>query len=595
MEAKLNINTITREKLEEITDAWAKTTFGLDFQFRPKQKESIIDIIWGWYRNHDRNIVLDAPTGSGKSVIAMAVGGILSSYFGKKGYILISDLSLLQQYANDLEIYLQDWGVIRGQQTYNCLVNGFNFQSGVCQLQGYHSYVDICAHYQDCAKYCEYILAREKAIAAPVTVCTYTHWLLQQNYVKPKMQDAAPFGERDFVICDEAHKLLDIVQNHFSPKFGKEDTTKINLVIDNMHIADKEALKSNIKNKREEIKREEDNSKLKDLLNDYYKLISRVASSAEDIKTSFGKQEKLTKNDRMVISACEFIKDHHCKFEDYVAIIFKIGEQYIIKNSSDNNDSIIFNCLHESYLMSKAFHSHVGKVLYMSATIGDPAAYSDDIAINDYKYIKLPVVFDYTNSPIYYVNEYKMSYNEKETSFPRIVEMISAILKMYPNLKGIIQTGSYSFANKLISMLNPQEQKRILLYNDSRDKQEKIDEYKYSTNKVLIGPSLVEGLSLNDDLCRFLIIMKVPYPSLADKYVARKSQFNPAWYNNTTSISLLQGVGRGVRNNKDWCVTFILDACFYPLYLKTQNMFPQEFTNRIQVIPSYSILKYNNI
>ena len=120
-----------------------------------------------------------------------------------------------------------------------------------------------------------------------------------------------------------------------------------------------------------------------------------------------------------------------------------------------------------------------------------------------------------------------MSFKEKDTSFPRVVEMIEGILKIYPDKRGIIQTGSYSFAKQLFEKINPEYKKRLLLYEDSAGKQDNLDTYKFSTNKVLVGPSLIEGLSLNDDLCRFQIIMKIPYPSLADKFISAKQKFNP--------------------------------------------------------------------
>ena len=240
--------------------------------------------------------------------------------------------------------------------------------------------------------------------------------------------------------------------------------------------------------------------------------------------------------------------------------------------------------------MKRAFHNNAGVKLYMSATIGDPVAYSNEISISDYHHIKLPSVFDYSQSPIYYVNDYKMSYHEKDSSFPRIVEMIEGILTLYPNKRGIVQTGSYQFAKILLDMISPQFKRRLLLYDDSRDKQEKLDDFKFSSNKVLVGPSLTEGLSLNDELCRFQIIMKVPYPSLADKYVAAKSKFNPKWYSNATAITLLQGVGRGIRSSSDWCVTFILDACFGTLYSNCNKMFEGDFMKRLQLIPGQSLV-----
>ena len=105
-----------------------------------------------------------------------------------------------------------------------------------------------------------------------------------------------------------------------------------------------------------------------------------------------------------------------------------------------------------------------------------------------------------------------------------------------------------------------------------------------------MGPSLIEGLSLNDDLCRFQIIMKIPYPSLADKFISAKQKFNPQWYSETASIAMLQGVGRGVRNEKDWCVTFVLDGCCNNLLQMSGYMFPPEFRNRIQIIPASSLV-----
>jgi Rad3-related DNA helicase len=183
-----------------------------------------------------------------------------------------------------------------------------------------------------------------------------------------------------------------------------------------------------------------------------------------------------------------------------------------------------------------------------------------------------------------------MSYKEKDTSFPYITKMIGNIINMYKGKRGIVQTGSYSFAKQLKEALPDDIQKRVLLYEDSAGKQDNLEVFKYSTDKILIGPSLVEGLSLNDDLCRFQIIMKVPYPSLADKFISAKRDFNPQWYSDTTTISVLQGVGRGVRSERDWCVTFILDGCFNNLLSSSRSMFPQEFIDRIQIIPSSTLL-----
>lgn len=591
---------ISKKELDDLILKWSIKTFGPTFKFRPKQKETISDIIYNWLHGTS-DIILDAPTGSGKSIVAIIIGGVLSEYFGKTGYILISDLSLLDQYRADIEMYLPNWAVLRGQQTYTCIVNGLNFNVGVCKLKGATSYSDIKGKFPDCAPFCEYIVERERAMTAPVTICTYSFWLMQQNYVKSKfhMQDMpAPFDTRDFVICDEAHKLVSIVQNHFSPKFGKNDIEKFESVIDEgiTFAKDKDSFKQEIKDLRKSIENIDDKSQIKLLLEKYLDKIKELVKISNKLKTDIGaaaadsENGRLSKSERTLIYTCDFISDHCVKFEDYCSIIDKVGPDFIVKNDSSIDNTITFNCLNESYLLNRTFHSNCGKKLYMSATIGDPDTFAKENSFSFFKSIKLPVVFDYTNSPIFYVPDYKMSYKEKDTSLPNVIRMIENIMKMYPDKRGIIQTGSYSFAKQLFEKISKNYKNRLLLYEDSVSKQENLNTYRYSENMVLVGPSLVEGLSLNDDLCRFQIIMKIPYPSLADKFISAKQQFNPTWYSETTAISMLQGVGRGVRNEKDWCVTFILDGCFNNLLNSVRNMFPKEFIDRIQVIPSSSLL-----
>jgi hypothetical protein len=61
---------------------------------------------------------------------------------------------------------------------------------------------------------------------------------------------------------------------------------------------------------------------------------------------------------------------------------------------------------------------------------------------------------------------------------------------------------------------------------------------------VLISPSLHLGLDLKDDLSRFQIITKVPYPSLGDRWIDKKRKRNEQWYKCQTALRLVQGYGR---------------------------------------------------
>ena len=103
-------------------------------------------------------------------------------------------------------------------------------------------------------------------------------------------------------------------------------------------------------------------------------------------------------------------------------------------------------------------------------------------------------------------------------------------------------------------------------------------------DSILIGPTLTEGIDLPDDGCRFIIIMKVPFPYLGDELVKAKISLFPKWYNAETSNNIIQGIGRGNRHMYDWCVTYILDGSFKNLYDVTRNQYPFEMQKRIQMV-----------
>ena len=80
--------------------------------------------------------IIEAPTGSGKSLISIISAGVLSKYYHKSSYILCSDLFLWQQYADfiqnkDLKIFGYIKGAI-GNST--CFTNKQDLSCGRCRL-----------------------------------------------------------------------------------------------------------------------------------------------------------------------------------------------------------------------------------------------------------------------------------------------------------------------------------------------------------------------------------------------------------------------------------------------------------------------------
>ena len=94
-----------------------------------------------------------------------------------------------------------------------------------------------------------------------------------------------------------------------------------------------------------------------------------------------------------------------------------------------------------------------------------------------------------------------------------------------------------------------------------------------ATNKltVLISPSLHTGLDLKDELSRFQIITKVPYPNKSDRWTNAKRVADSEWYYWQTALKLIQAYGRSVRSKDDWARTYILDSAsgYYVIRIKT--------------------------
>ena len=63
---------------------------------------------------------------------------------------------------------------------------------------------------------------------------------------------------------------------------------------------------------------------------------------------------------------------------------------------------------------------------------------------------------------------------------------------------------------------------------------------------MLISPSLQTGLDIKDELSRFQIITKVPYPNKNDRWISAKRDLNEDWYYWQTALKLAQAYGRSI-------------------------------------------------
>ena len=106
---------------------------------------------------------------------------------------------------------------------------------------------------------------------------------------------------------------------------------------------------------------------------------------------------------------------------------------------------------------------------------------------------------------------------------------------------------------------------------------EVITEHALDPSGVLLSSSLWEGVDLKDDLSRFQIIAKVPYPNYTEKRVKAKMEKFPLWYTSQTLTKILQGFGRSIRSEDDWAKTYVLDSAVNNVFFKGQGMIPRAY------------------
>ena len=645
-------------ELVEIRDnvvKWASDNLGDKFSFRKHQLESIVYIINNIVNLSHETTVIQAPTGSGKSLICIISAGVLATYYGKKSYILASDLYLWSQYMDAINKFkLKRFGYLKGSiGNYTCFKNHMDYNLGMCKIQKVGLGILRNKEARErigfyCVDTCQYMMHRFRAEKTDVTLMTYQLWLYQMNLVEHG-EDSVGFFPRDVIFCDECHNIPTIVENFSKPVINVEsDRAKIEIILNFAMLNCVEAPEC-VEFLRDDVARDCASSEqfsiagkplykvisVNELLDkyDYFMHCFSISSNYENLKmmkasfiTDFGNMLMFING--IADNCLEFIKKNHGSdfstkpshrqtkedkdlmtsfkilswVHNYASMVFEFvkciedaGDEFVvvekIVDRMTNAVSYELNCVKDDYLCYKFLMNNAKFKVCTSATVGNKDLFSESIGVEytetkKARYLDIPNIFDFSKSPIYYVPTYKMSYNQKKYDFPEIKKIIYKILSspQFSNEHGMINTGSYDNAKSIYDDAPPEIKKRLCMYITSKDKNEQIKKYINSKNNVIIGPTLVEGVDLPGDLCRFIIIAKVPYPNISSKTVKAKMNIFPLWYASTTSNTIIQNIGRGVRNESDYCTTFILDGCFGKLYEDTSSQYSPEIISRIKII-----------
>ena len=530
-------------------------------EVRKEQEQSIEFTLDAFLNKNKKFMVLEMGTGCGKSGAAMAVARYLNSALQATenndhgAYFLTTQKILQEQYIKDFG------GGINGQLTsiksssnYTCKF--YKMQSCGESSRMLKTEPKKTNFFNTCTNNCTYKNAKKKFLNSPESITNYAYFLSETVY-------AGKITPRNLLVLDECHNVPDELQ-----KFVEVSISEYlaNLIGINMP-----EIKTNLQ-------------AIKWIKNDYLtalgsqlsilkKLIKNATKSTVKIKET--ELSKLTRK-------YEKLDKHSCKIERFLDNYDKDNWVLNISPAKDRiSRKLEFKPIDISSYASNLLFRHGKHVIMMSATVLNKKAFCSSLGIKeeDAEFISIDSPFPFENRPIFYAPVGKMSSNEIDRTLPHMSKMVKELLKYHKDEKGIIHTNSYKIAYYIKNKIKSD---RILVHN--QDDRESVLEKHLKSKKptVLISPSMTEGVDLYDDLSRFQIICKTPFPYLGDPVVRKRMKKWNWWYPYMTAKTIIQSIGRSIRNKDDHCITYILDQNFEYFHNKNTEIFPPWFKKVLQ-------------
>jgi ATP-dependent DNA helicase DinG len=483
-------------------------------------------------------LVLVAPTGTGKSLLSLVTQRALTV----RTHTVVSTLRLQDQ----MRTSYKHAPVLKGRDNYDCLiVDGVSVSQAPCQV-GFKCAVKWS---------CPYFVDRDSAYKSDYAVFNY------QLFMNLVAYSAQNFESPDILFCDEAHLAAGELEKFMTGTLSERDMITqgwqrpMDLTIHGM-----------AKWAERFIPDIED--ELEHLIKQIYAITggssgAAIKGSAKDYQRAMGKYNRYGYLERALYRFTQAGIDT----ENGKPWVFdKLGGVYQVRPTdvSDYTENL-FN--------------DVPKIVLMSATLNE-----DDIkrlGLTDYKLVSVGSNYPKERRPIYYRPVGAISAKNENRLFDDIMDEVDTIVEAHVKAghKGIIHTVSYDRAERIY---NASHNKKHMLLHSSDDKDKIIAQYKDSTTPVvLLSPSITEGEDFPDGECRFVIIPKVPYASLGDKLVRERLNSDPSWYTWKACQDIIQGAGRGMRSERDFCSIYILDSNFEKLLEQHGKDIPNWFSEAI--------------
>lgn len=504
--------------------------------YRKGQKEAL-EQARSAFKRGKRFVVIEAPTGSGKSAIAVTMAREANTAF-----VLTAQKLLQDQYVRDFP----DMALMKGRSNYPCLVAPTHAAAAPC-IAG--------RKFPECDD-CPYFVAKDVAIAADNAIMNYAYYLAELNY-------SGGFGPRDLLVLDEAHNAEASLMSFIGIRIDETALRRVGIA-----------------EKIPSVFEDEGYFDFADELMPYLK------SRARELETQL-------KQGGANAAALEQLKNKQYldgQFKRLELMLYSRDEndvEWVVERGrSQDGTWLNFKPVTVADFAQDLLFTFGERVLMLSATILDAPTYlrSLGIAPKDAEVIRVASDFPPENRPIYLRPVARLTRHYIEKDLPKLVAEIAELFDAHPNDKGVIHAHSYKIAAYIAQHLPKHCQKRLVSHFSADGREAALDKHSRSrAASVLLSPSMTEGVDLVDDLSRWQVICKIPYPYLGDPQVKRRKRLDPSWYDWRTALTVVQAYGRSVRSADDFAVTYVLDADFGSFLKRQRKRLPAWFLEAIHV------------
>jgi ATP-dependent DNA helicase DinG len=470
---------------------------------------------------------LIAPTGTGKTGLAAGYTKLL----GAKAVALTKTKQLQEQYLRDAP-----WSApLIGMDNFACLIDSVKVSGAPCQ---YNFQCPLRGE-------CDYFVQRDAATKSQMIVTNYDYAL---NSIR---SERSPLLKRDLLICDEGHLLDEVLTGYMSVEPTKR---QIELLGGFPHTDSVDKWLKWAESK----------------LDEWTPVLTRLSAEVEAIVESLNAE-------RQAIRASSVPAEHKPTVQRYFQA--RSLHTLLVRIRDNLNDQWIISWRELPILKPVWVNEFAGEffrnwrwTVFMSATLPKRSVLSTLLGL-DPRLIyerEVPSIFPAADRPIYYRPMARMNHEGRAAGVSAIAKAVNKLMQAHPDEKILVHTNDTFTQMELAALL--EDQSRVLTH----DTQSRVGMAKLFTTttepKVLISPSMESGLDVPD--LKINVIARTLWPSLGDKWVKRRQDLWPEWYQWKAAMSMIQAIGRVPRKENVKVMTYILDQTFETLWRNAEKHFP---------------------